>query len=182
MRMAGWLLLRGRWNRMPEIRTRKNAQRIGQNTDAGKRMLDSFFRSKEAELGIEDTEKEYAADLMTGVMEDVAYTGSDLIYRRTAKAERPHRQTEQITTEPPRQPSQPTASAQWDNAHQQTRGRPSPVKPTGIRIRTSTRRITPTPATGGRHVSVQAATQAAGKAQRTRAAADSVRATAFFYR
>ena len=156
----------------------KNAQRIGQNTDAGKRMLDSFFRSKEAELGIEDTEREYAADLMTGGMEDMAYTGSDLIYRRTAKAERPHRQTEQITTEPPRQPSQPTASAQWDNAHHQPRERAASVKPTRIRIRTSTRRIIPTPATGDRQVSVQAATQAAGKAQRNRAAADSVKVTA----
>lgn len=163
---------------MPEIRTRKNARRIGQNTDAGKRMLDSFLRSKQAEVACENTESEYASDLMTGGMEDMVYSGSDLIYRRTAKAERPHRQTEQIATEPPRQPPQPTASTQGNNAHQQPRGRPTPVKPTRIRIRTSTQRITPTPATGGRQVSVQAATQAAGKAQRTRAAADSVRATA----
>ena len=47
---------------MPEIRTRKNARRIGQNTDAGKRMLDSFLRSKQAEVGSENSETEYAAD------------------------------------------------------------------------------------------------------------------------
>lgn len=163
---------------MPEIRTRKNARRIGQNTDAGKRMLDSFLRSKQAELGAEDSETEYTADLMTDGMENLAYSGSNLIYRGTAKAERPHRQTEHIATEPPRYPPQPTASVQGDNACQQPRERPASVKPTRIRIRTSTRRITPKPATGGRQISVQAATQAAGKAQRTRAAADSVRATA----
>ena len=141
-------------------------------------MLNSFLRSKQAELGSEDTEREYAADLMTGGMEDVIYSGSDLMHLGTAKAERPHRQTEQIATEPPRQPPQPTASTQGNNAHQQPRGRPTPVKPTRIRIRTSTQRITPTTATGGRQISVQAATQAAGNAQRTRAAANSVRVTA----
>ncbi len=141
-------------------------------------MLDSYLRSKQAELGGEDTEREYAADLMTGDMENLPYSGLDLIYRRTAKVERAHRQTEQIATKPPRHSQQPTASAHGDDAHQQPRGRPAPVKPTGIRIRTSTRRITSTPATGGRQISVQAATQAAEKAQRTHAAADSVRATA----
>ena len=163
---------------MPEIRTRKNARRISQNTDAVKRMLDSFLRSKQAEVASENSETEHAADLMTGGMEDMVYCSSDLVRLGTAKAERPHQLTEQIATEPPRHSPQPTASAQWDNAHQQTRGRPSPVKPTGIRIRTSTRRITPTPATGGRQVYMQAATQAAGKTQRTRAAADSVKVTA----
>ena len=47
---------------MPEIRTRKNARRIGQNTDAGKRMLDSFLRSKQSEVGSENSETEYAAE------------------------------------------------------------------------------------------------------------------------
>lgn len=141
-------------------------------------MLDSFLRSKQTELETEGSETEYAADLMTGGMEDMVYCSSDLVRLGTAKAERPHRQAEQIATEPPRQPPQPTASTQGNNAHQQARGRPSPVKPTGIRIRKSTRRIAPTTTTGGRQVSVQAGTQAAGKAQRTRAAADSVRSTA----
>lgn len=163
---------------MPEIRTRKNARRIGQNTDTGKRMLDSYLRSKQEEVGSEESETEYADDLMTDGMEDLAYSGSDLIHLGTAKAERPHRQTEQIATEPPPQPPQPTVSTQRNNAHQQPRGRPVPVKPTEIRIRTSTRRITPTPATGGRQVYMQAATQAAGKTQRTLAAADSVKVTA----
>ena len=163
---------------MPEIRTRKNARRIGQNTDAGKRMLDSFLRSKQAEVGSENSETEYAADLMSDGIGDMVYSGSNLGHWGTAKAERPHRQTEQILTEVPRHSPQPTASTQRDNAHHQARERPAAVKPTRIRIRTSTRRITPTPATGGRQVSVQAATQATGKAQRARAAADSVRATA----
>lgn len=163
---------------MPEIRTRKNARRISQNTDAVKRMLDSFLRSKATELGTEDSETEYAADLMTDGMGDMIYSGSNLGHWGTAKAERPHRQTEHIATEPPRHSPQPTASTQGDNSHQQPRGRPIAVKPTRIRIRTSARRIPHTPATGGRQVSVQAVTQAAGKAQRNRAAADSVRATA----
>lgn len=163
---------------MSEIRTRKNARRISQNTDAVKRMLDSFLRSKQAEVASENSETEYAADLMTGGMEDLAYTGSDLVRLGTAKAERPHRLTEQIAREPPRHSPQPTSSTQRDDSHQQPRGRPIAVKPTRNRIRTSTQRISPTPATGGKQVSVQAATQAAGKAQRTRAATDSVRATA----
>ena len=87
---------------MPEIRTRKNARRIGQNTDAGKRMLDSFLRSKQSEVGSENSETEYAADLMTGGMEDMVYSSSDLVRLGTAKAERPHRLAEQIATEPPR--------------------------------------------------------------------------------
>lgn len=53
-------------------------------------MLDSFLRSNQAELGSEDTEREYAADLMTGGMEDLAYSGSGLMHPGTAKAERPH--------------------------------------------------------------------------------------------
>lgn len=159
---------------MPEIRTRETVRRITRNTDAGKRMLDSFLRSRQAEAGSEDAETEYAADLMTGGMEELAYGGSDLIHRETAKAERPHRQAAQNATAQP----QRTASSQEGYAHQQPRGRPTAGKATGIRIRTSSQRISPTPATGGRQVSVQAATQAAAKAQRTRAAADSVRVTA----
>ena len=158
---------------MPEIRTRKNARRISQNTDAVKRMLDSFLRSKQAEVASENSETEYAADLMTGGMEDMVYSSSDLVRLGTAKAERPHRLTEQIATEPARHSPQPIASTQRDNSHQHPRGRPIVVKPTRNRIRTSTQRISPTPATGGRQVSVQAATQAADSAKMTaRKAAD----------
>ena len=158
---------------MPEIRTRKNARRISQNTDAVKRMLDSFLRSKQAEVASENSETEYAADLMTGGMEDMVYSSSDLVRLGTAKAERPYRLAEQIATEPPRHSPQPTASTQRDDSHQQPRGRPIAVKPTRNRIRTSTQRISPTPATGGRQVSVQAATQAADSAKMTaRKAAD----------
>lgn len=163
---------------MPEIRTRQNARCISQNTDAGKRMLDSFLRNKQTELGTEDSETEYAADLMTDGMGDMIYSGSNLGHRGTAKAEERHRQPEQIATEPPRHSPQPTASTQRDNTCHQPRERAASVKPTRIRNRTSTRRIIPTPATGDRQVSVQAATQAAGKAQRNRAAADSVKVTA----
>ncbi len=159
---------------MPKIRTRKTVRRIARNTDAGKRMLDSFLRSKQAEVGNEDTETEYAGDLMTDGMEDLAYRGSDLIHREAAKSERPHLQAVQNATAHP----QRAASVQEDHAPQQSRGRPTEVKATRIRIRTSTQRITPMPATGGRQGSVQAARQAAGKAQRTRALADSVRAAA----
>ena len=137
-------------------------------------MLDSFLRSKQEEVGSEDAETEYAADLMTGGMEDLAYSGSGVICQGATKAERPHRRTVQNTTGQ----SQGTASAQGDYAHRQPRGRPAAVKPTRIRIRTSNQRITPTPATGERRLFMQAATQAAGKTQRNRAAADSVRATA----
>lgn len=136
-------------------------------------MVDSFLRSKQAEVGSENSETEYAADLMTGGMEDMVYSSSDLVRLGTAKAERPHRLTEQIATEPARHSPQPTASTQRDNSHQHPRGRPIVVKPTRNRIRTSTQRISPTPATGGRQVSVQAATQAADSAKMTaRKAAD----------
>lgn len=141
-------------------------------------MLDSFLRSKQAEEGSEDSEAEYAADLMTGGMEDLTYSGSILGQRGLAKPDSLNRQAEQITSETFRPSQQPTSSTQRDTVRQQPRGRPVAVKPTRIRIRTSTQRIIPTPATGGRQESVQAATQAAEKAQRTLAAADSVRATA----
>ena len=42
-------------------------------------MLDSFLRSKQEEVGSEDAETEYAADLMTGGMEDLAYSGSGVL-------------------------------------------------------------------------------------------------------
>lgn len=140
-------------------------------------MLDSFLRSKQAEVGRDDSETEYAADLLNGGMEDMVYNGSDLKYRGIRKPEIQREQTERITPDSFQATPQPTRSPRRDTTHQQPRGRPTAIKPTKIRIRTSTQRITPTPATGGRPSAANPATQSAQRVQRIRAAADSVKAT-----
>ena len=162
---------------MPEIKSKHSSRRITPNADAGKRMLDSFLRSKQAEVGRDDSETEYAADLMTSGMEDMVFSGSDLKYRGITKPEIQYEQTERITTDSFHATPQPTRSPQRDTTHQEPRGRSTAIKPTKIRIRTSTQRITPTPSTGGRPSAANPATQSAQRVQRIRAAADSVKAT-----
>ena len=139
---------------MPEIRTRNAFRRIAQNTEPGKRMLDSFLDEKRKE----ESDTKYAADHVTGGITEITTAGVDLIQQGIATP-RQHPPTQRDT-------------------NRQPRGRPVPVKPTGIRMRASTRRITPTPATGGWQVTTQAAAQSARNAQRTHAAASTARTTA----